>query len=303
MGSVRATPDIRATRRATARVTIAYTGRMRFLAIAVLLVSSLASCSLAEAQPAPGRALVLEPFATQLTLDGQAGASEATVLQQAGFTVTILTGSQVTVPVMMHLADYNVIYIETHSAILPNGDAVISTGETNNRPYSDLYGNGGLLQTIVAGGGGHALYNAVTGRFFTLHLGTFAPGAILFVNGCAALSAPLLWQDLQSRGLSTLIGWNGDVPEQAATVVGDAVMAQLGSGKTVAQAVTSGAAFYHGDLTSFGFHYDGNGTETLGNALTASPPPLPTPVPAFALPRPFAPHLPRWGHFGRGLLP
>lgn len=303
MGLLRAAPDARDIAGGGDKTGIAYTGRMRLLAIAALLVSALASSSSVEAQPVPGRALVLEPFATQLTPDGQSGATEAAVLQRAGFTVTILTGSQVTVPVMMHLADYNVIYIETHSAILPNGDAVISTGETNNHPYGNLYGNGGLLQTVVAGDPHHALYNAVTGRFFALHLGTFAPGAILFVNGCAALSAPLLWQDLQGRGLATLIGWNGDVPEQAATIVGDTVMGQLGNGKTVAQAVESGAAFYQGDLTSFGFHYDGNGAETLGNALAASPPSLPPPVPAIGVPRPFGPHLPRWGHFGRGLLP
>jgi hypothetical protein len=285
------------------RPSITYTVRMRILAVAVFLVSSLASYGPAAAQPAPGRALVLEPFATQLSSDGLTGANEAAVLRQAGFAVTILTGSQVTVPVMMHLTDYNVIYIETHSAILPNGDAVISTGETNNRPYSALYGDGGLLQTVVAGDPHHALYNAVTGRFFALHLGTFAPGAILFVNGCAALSAPLLWQDLKGRGLSTLIGWNGDVPEQAATVVGDAVMSQLGAGKTVAESIEAGAAAYPSDLSSLGFHYDGNGEETLGNALTASPPALPTPAPTIVVPRPFVPHFPRWKHVARTLFP
>lgn len=276
---------------------------MRILAIAILLVSSLASFGSAAAQPAPGRALVLEPFATQLSADGQAGANEVAVLQQAGFAVTVLTGSQVTVPVMMHLADYNVIYIETHAAILPNGDAVISTGETDNHPYGALYGKGGLLQTVVAGDSRHMLYNAVTGRFFALHLGTFAPGAILFINGCAVLSAPLLWRDLQARGLTTLIGWNGDVPEQPATIVGDAVMSQLGSGKTVAQSVEAGVASYHGDLSSLGFHYDGNGEETLANALTASLPPLPTPAPTISVPRPFAPHFPQWKHVARFPIP
>lgn len=292
-------PDIR---RHAFRTLISYTVRMRVLAIAMLLISSVAS-HVTAAQAAPGRALVLEPFATQLTASGQAGAAVAAVLQKAGFDVTVLTGGQVTVPVMMHLADYNFIYIETHSAILPNGDSVIATGETDNHPYRALFENGGLMQTVVAGDPHHALYNAVTGRFFALHLGTFAPGAILFVNGCAALSAPLLWRDLKGRGLSTLIGWTGDVPEDAATAVGDAVLTQLGSGKTVAQSVDVSPALYPADLTLFGFHYEGNGAETLGNALTASPPPLPTPAPTLSVPRPFTPHVPHWGRLARSLLP
>lgn len=276
---------------------------MRWLAIAITLIYSLASYGAVAAQPAPARAIILEPFASQLTGQGQPGAAEAAALQQAGFTVTTLVGSQVTVPVMMNLAEYKVIYIETHSAILPNGDAVISTGETNNRPYSNLYGNGGLLQTVVAGDPSHALYNAVTGRFFTLHTGTFSPGSILFINGCATLSAPLLWQDLQARGLSTLIGWNGDVPEQAATAVGDAVMGQLGNGDTVSQAVASGTSLYGGDLKAYGFHYEGNGAETLDNALTATLPPLPTATATVSLPGAFVPHPVRWGHLSRSLRP
>lgn len=276
---------------------------IRVVAIALLLVSWLASYNSVAAQTPPGRALVLEPFAAQLTANGQAGATVATVLRKVGFDVTVLTGNQVTVPVMTHLADYNVIYIETHSALLPNGDAVIATGETDNRPYGNLYGDGGLMQTVVAGDAHHALYNAVTGRFFALHLGAFAPGAILFVNGCAVLSAPLLWRDLQRRGLSTLIGWNGNVPENAATVVGDDVITELGNGETVAQSVDAGPSFYPADLTSLGFHYDGNGAETLLNALTASPPPLPSPAPTFSAPRPFTPHIPHLGRLARGLLP
>lgn len=272
-----------------------YTGTMRCLAVVTLLICSLLSYHSVSAQVVKARALVLEPFATQLSSDGQAGMAEVSALERAGFTVTILTGDQVTVPVMMHLTDYNVIYIETHSAILPNGDAVIATGETNNRPYASLFGNGGLLQTIVAGGGGHALYNAVTGRFFALHLGSFAPGSILFINGCAALSAPVLWQDLHARGLSTLIGWNGDVPEGPATAVGTAVMDHLGGGETVAQAVLSGAALPNSDIAPFGFHYEGVGTETLANALAGSLP-APPPGASVPVPRPFAPHLPRWGH-------
>lgn len=276
-------------------------GRVRGMAAAVLLAVSILSAAPVEAQSPPRQALVLEPFATQVSPDGEAGATEAAILQAAGFSVTVLRGGQVTVPVMMSLANYSVIYIETHSALLPDGDAVIATGETDNHPYSDLFGNGGLLQTVVAGDPHHDLYNAVTGRFFSLHLGTFQPGSILFMNGCGALSAPLLWQDLHARGLSSLIGWNGDVPEGAATTVGTSVISALGNGNTVADAVQSGTSQYGSELNSLGFHYDGNGKDTLADALIAVEPASPLTV--SPVPRPFAPHIPRWPHLSKLFSP
>src|SRR5260370_34245960 len=65
---------------------------------------------LGPARSPAGRALVLEPFATQLGLGPGAGDPEVSKLQAAGFDVTELHDTAVTVQVMATFWQYNVIY-------------------------------------------------------------------------------------------------------------------------------------------------------------------------------------------------
>src|SRR5947209_19460071 len=77
------------------------------------------------------QALVLDPFPDQHS-PAYSAQDVVGLLQTAGFAVTLLHGSQVTVSVMQHLSRYSVIYIFTHSGPLPNNDAAVSTGDTRH---------------------------------------------------------------------------------------------------------------------------------------------------------------------------
>ena len=243
-----------------------------------------------HAGTASGRAIVLEPFADELGLGPTAGQAERDALAQAGFTVDVALNGQVTVGLMEHLADYSVIYMETHSGVLPNGDAVVVTGETDNDPYASLYQDGSLQQAYVAGTSDPILYNAITARFVTKHMGTFPNSSIVFLNGCKVLSAPVFVAAMRRQGVAAQISWDRNVSntdaEQAAAFVlthlaaGDSVQSDL----TAADAAGLGTTVGDEGTTHLGFF--GDGDDTLPKALAgATPTPTPTPT-ATATPTP-----------------
>src|SRR5581483_6831243 len=106
------------------------------------------------------------PFAWQLGRGASAGQSEVNVLQNAGFSAEVLRNDQVTIPSMENLSQYSVIYMETHSGVLPNGDAVILVDETDTTPYAALFDDKSLAQACIAGDACRHLYLGVTGAFF-----------------------------------------------------------------------------------------------------------------------------------------
>ncbi|MGH2444253.1 MAG: hypothetical protein ACRDFX_13945 [Chloroflexota bacterium] len=252
----------------------------------------------------PAQALVLEPFAGELNLGSNAGQREADSLTQAGFKVTILRDSAVTVHVMMTLNQYAVVYMETHSnPISSGGDAVVATAETDTTPYASLFKEGSLKQVTVAGDTTGKIYDAITGIFFTDHVGTFTPGSLLFINGCGVRDAPLFVKAVQGRDVAALIGWDNEVPGLLNAVTGSYVMGQLAGGATVAASVNSaletGLGIAVSGTTAATLGFDGQGSDTLANALagaegttatatsTATPTATPTSTPSpTATPKP-----------------
>jgi len=221
--------------------------------------------------PATGQAIVLEPFGT--LADGQA---EVNALTGAGFAVTELAGEDVSIPVMEGLGAYNVVYIQTHSYAYPDGDAIILTGETNARPYASFLADHTMVQGLVAGNPNSLLYNAITGRFVSAHMGTFRAGSIVFLNGCETLQAPVLWSALQTRGVTSLIGWSGQPYTTDGSRVGPSVVSDLATGNTVAGVIwgaTQSGDGIGGPSNTAKLGYLGLGDDTLTNALDGSLPP------------------------------
>jgi hypothetical protein len=230
------------------------------------------------------RALVLEPFATQLGFGPTTGDDEANALRAAGFSVDVLRDAQVTVPVMQSIPQYAVTYIETHAGVLPDGDAVVISGETDPGPYAGYYRDHTLAQATVSGDPTKALYNGVTGAFFIQHAAPFAAGSLFYINGCMVLDAPNFWPALQSRGLQALISWNGEAEASTDQTAGPYVLQELSHGLTVdsvvADALQKGVGVSVGASGIAHLGYVGNGQETLANALQGSDPATPTATPS-----------------------
>jgi len=235
-----------------------------------------------------GRAIVLEPFATELGLGPTAGQDEANALTRAGFTVDVLRDAQVTVGTMSTLSSYGAVYFQTHAGVLPDGDAVVVTGETDPAPYADLYRDHSLIQAFVAGDPAKKLYNAITSHFVTGHMGAFPNGSIMFINGCAVLSAPVFWKALQQQNVSALISWNGDVYSSSNEVAGLYVTTRLVNGDSVSTAVDdalqAGVGFDVVGDTVVHLGFSGDGAATLSAVLGRKA--TPTPVPSTATPTP-----------------
>lgn len=236
------------------------------------------------------KALVLEPFADELQMGPDAGKVEADALTRAGFAVDVLRNQDVTVGIMEQLANYSVVYMETHSAVLPGGDAVVVTGETDTTPYASLFKDHSLLQAYVAGDKTRTLYDAITSVFVTRHMGAFPNNSIVFLNGCAVLQAPALWNALQQQNVSTLISWDADVYSSDNEVAGDYVMTNLANGDTVAtdtsSAVTKGlgTSVVDGKTAHLGFLGDGGNTLALAlSHATVTPTPTTTASPTLTL--------------------
>jgi len=236
-----------------------------------------------------GRAIVLEPFATELGLGPTAGQDEANALMRAGFAVDVLRDAQVTVGTMGTLSSYGAVYFQTHSAVLPDGDAIVVTGETDTAPYVDLYKDHSLIQAFVAGDPAKKLYNAITSHYVTGHMGTFPSGSIIFLNGCAVLNAPVFWKALQQQNVSAMISWDADVYSSSNEVAGSFVTTKLVNGDSVSAAVNdarqAGVGFDVVGDTVVHLGFSGDGAATLSAVLgrKASSPPVPstsTPAPS-----------------------
>ncbi|MGI8824526.1 MAG: hypothetical protein ACR2JC_02560 [Chloroflexota bacterium] len=246
--------------------------------------------------PPAGRALVLEPFSQLLGHEASYGAAEAGTLSQAGFRVDVLRNQQVTVASLEKMAAYSVVYVETHSNVLDNGDVVIASGETDARAYPSLFEDGSITQVTVAGDPHKSLYLAIKTRFIEHHVGTFPDSSLLFINGCAVTNAPKFWSALQSHNVDTLTGWNNEVIAIDDETASTYVLQHLASGQTVAAAVAAasaaglGTSFVDGMEAELGYVGDGENslaralveatpTPTPTDAITATPTPVATPTP------------------------
>jgi hypothetical protein len=229
---------------------------------------------------AGGRALVLEPFAHQL--GAAAGQTEIDDLMQAGFQVDVARDDAVTVRTMETLAGYSMVYMETHAGVLPDGDAVVATGETNTVPYTAFFNEQSVMQVFAAGDPSGTLYNAITGRFVTRHMGSFPASSIVYLDGCSVLAAPSFWQALQGRNVDVLLSWDHEVYNDANELSADYMLTNLDKGDTIVAslAATQAAGLAVSTVAGITSHlgFLGDGDDTLARAL-AETTPTPTATP------------------------
>jgi hypothetical protein len=234
------------------------------------------------------RAVVLEPFQDELALGPPEGDGEAQALRSAGFDVTRLSNGDVNVAVMATLSQYNVVYMLTHSGVLPDGDGIIATGQVATPdPYvQPFYDDHSVIITGVSGT--NVAYFGVVGKFFALHSGPFPPNAFMFISACTLLQAPTLFQTLRSKGVQTLVSWSADVVNTEQPRAAIEVLTDMSEGQSVKQAVANVIADGHGSSEASGqlatLGYLGNGDLTLHDVLfappaTATPLPTDTPLP------------------------
>lgn len=233
------------------------------------------------ADAAQGHALVLEPFAHLLGHDGSFGQEEADLLTQAGFHVDVLRDASVTIGSLQNLASYSVVYMETHSNVLPDGDAIVVSGDTNAGAYPALFQDASVMQATVAGDPSMTLYLAVKSRFIQQHVGTWPDSSIVFINGCAVMNAPKFVGALQGRNVSSLVGWDNESFSSVDEAAASFIFQHLSQGQSVATAVNGAIGFGLGTSVVNGkvahLSFTGDGQNTLANALAeATPTPIPT---------------------------
>jgi hypothetical protein len=244
---------------------------------------------------------VLEPFASQLGYGDTAGASVAAALTAAGFTVDVLRDDAVTVPVMQHLSDYSVVYMETHSNTVDNHGFVL-TGDQNADAYTAMRRdcaasnpNYCALMQGFAGNDVAHLYNAITDRFVDDDVtGTFPGSSIIFINGCDVLGSPSFWAAFQAKNAGVLVSWDNKVDSAMTEPSADRFFGDLGGGMTVADAVADVTAAglgtsvvtdpKSGQQSTAHLGFLGDGSDTLERARAGAP--LPVTVTPTATPKP-----------------
>jgi hypothetical protein len=247
------------------------------------------------------RALVAEPFATELNLGPHAGDVEAEDLKYVGYSVDQVNDAAVTVDFMKQLPQYSFVYMLTHSGVNQYGEGVIATGQLATaaddaalKPLMDSYA---VLKVGVDGTDN--IYYGIVSNYIKWYMGQFPPHAVLFLNGCTLLKASLDWQAFQSKGVGALMSWDEKGATQDDVTVGGYAMGELIQGKSVAAAVNAtfqagyGVSNANGIVAKFG--YLGDGSLTLRNLLpspTATPTPTatatatPAPSPTSTMPAP-----------------
>ncbi len=241
--------------------------------------------------PSGGKAAVWEPFATELGLGPSAGTSETQALQSAGFTVDSEYDSAVTVGLVASMAQYNVVYMHTHSGVSASGDGVVATGEPVNGDPSvaPLLADGSVIKVGVAGS--TQTYYGITSKFISTHLGRFQPHALLFINGCALLSSSTFWQTLSAQGAGVLISWDQNAAAKDDFLSAAAFFNVMLGGTSVSDTLTTlrtagyGTSSDNGVPASLG--YVGDGAITLSATVTGggtAPPPTVTAAPPTAAP-------------------
>ena len=227
---------------------------------------------------AAGKATVLEPFADELGLGANAGQAEIDSLHAAGFTVDVHRNTDVTLATMLDLANYSVVYMETHSGTLGDGDAIVLTRQTSTAGLGAYFKDGSIAQGLAYGD--QALYVAIKSQFILQHMGTFPNGSILFLNGCELLGANVMWDAFRQHNVATMISWDNKVLNTLDEQTADFMFPRLAHGESVAvniqaaQAAGLGSSTFENTVAHLG--YLGNGDVTFSNALQGTLPPTAT---------------------------
>ncbi|MGI8824248.1 MAG: hypothetical protein ACR2JC_01115 [Chloroflexota bacterium] len=226
--------------------------------------------------PVGGRALVLEPFATELGLGSTAGDPEVQALKKSGFTVDQLYDEQVTLSSMATLHTYDVVYMQTHSGVNPGGEGVVATGQIpkpGDNAEATLLQNGSVLLVHVSGS--DQVYYGITSTYIRNYEDTFPGNSILFLNGCRTLLAPIFWEALQSKGVSALVSWNKEATTKDNYLSAAAFFNEMATGLSVRAALSAAQAAGYGtsqvNNEQAELDYLGDGSLTLARA--ANPPP------------------------------
>lgn len=251
------------------------------------------STNLTRVHAAPGsagRALFLEPFETLLTNPNpdlpRSVQADIDALTKAGFQVDVYRDRAVTIDLMKHLADYNVIYMETHAGpVVPgSNDVYVATGQLVTKAFGQYLNNGTGVQLLAAGDPKGLLYDGITSKFIKQYVGTFPNSSIFFLNGCAVLGNNPFVSALEQHNLTTLTGWDSEVYSNVNESAAEYIFSRLTAGETVAKAIQdakdAGLGISHYATFTAHLGFEGDGQTTLQDALAAaSPAPTLTPIP------------------------
>lgn len=236
---------------------------------------------------ASSRALVLEPFASELGLGPAAGQPEIDSLRDAGFEVDVYRDGEVTIPTIESMTSYSVVYMESHSGtcgppLCKGTDVFVLTGVKvtgDVSAYASLFRDGSMTEGVTDTNPG-TIYLAFTSRLIDEHAGAFPDSSIVFINGCDLLATPDFLQTLLAHNASSVYSWNKKVYNADAEAAADFIFPRLAAGETLsgaladARGVGLGASFAE-EGTVLGLF--GDRDNTFANALHhATPTPTPT---------------------------
>lgn len=234
--------------------------------------------------PGSGRkALVLAPFEDEMGVKEHVD-SLVSQLRAYGLTVKLLTNTDVTVDDMVDLSRYDVVYDITHSGVSQYGDVDIATGQPVDPRNVDpalmpFIQAGSLMVTGVSGT--TTDYYGIRSAWIQQELdGQFPAHSLLYLDGCSALRATLLWQALQQRGVSTFVSWDNLAVTGDDGPSADAFFGGLTGGSTVDASLAAllakglGVSWWAGTQAHLG--YLGDGTLTLDGRSSQTPTPYPT---------------------------
>jgi len=222
----------------------------------------------------PARAVVMEPFASQLGLGPQAGDAEVGYLQSAGYRVDQLYDTQVTLKALTTLSQYNVAYMQTHAGVVAGGEGIVASGELEGTDpnVGPLIRNGTVI--LIGVSGSSQKYYGITSSFITQYEGQFPAHSLLFLNGCNLLSSPRFWNALSAKGAGVLVSWDREATSTDNFIAGAQFFNYMHDpGTTVDSAIGAvhaagfGTSLVEGTVANLG--YTGDGTITLGNAAVA----------------------------------
>ena len=232
------------------------------------------------------RALVMEPFASQLGLGPQAGDAEVGDLQSAGYSVDQLYDTQVTLKALTTLSQYNVAYMQTHAGVVTGGEGIVASGELEGTDpnVGPLIRNGTVI--LIGVSGSSQKYYGITSSFITRYEGQFPAHSLVFLNGCNLLSSPRFWNALSAKGAGVLVSWDREATSTDNFIAGATFFKYMDNpGTTVTSAIAAvraagfGTSLVEGAVANLGS--TGDGTVTLGNAAAA---PEKTPQPGTPTP-------------------
>jgi hypothetical protein len=167
--------------------------------------------------PVKPRALIADSLALDYP-DPQLIDNLTRALQESGYEVDLVTGSDVNMTLYSRLTDYDLIILRVHGgkAVYKTPDGTIHkiNGLFTGVPWSDEYTYLKLnwIATRARPFNSNKTFLAVLPKFFDTRLkGRFRPGAVVIVASCYSLFTNDIANSLGRKGLTAFIGWEGPV--------------------------------------------------------------------------------------------